>query len=107
MDDLLKEGIDGFADLQIRQSTLDRVEVSVQPGSTFEPFHLERFCEELGHRLDDEIEVEGRLVEQIPRTSRQKKSLIVSEVADRRIHGDDETIASGQDPSSDPADLVE
>lgn len=107
MDDLLKEGIDGFADLQIRQQTLERVEVSVQPGATFAPFHLERFCEELAQRLDGEIEVDGRLVDHIPRTSRQKKSLIVSEIADRRIHGSDETIASGQDQPADPSDLVE
>ena len=83
MDELLLEGCDGFSDLQIVQDRLDEVVVRVVPGKTFSPADADRFCTRLAERLGPDMRVHSELVDVIPRTVRQKKSLIVSHLPPR------------------------
>lgn len=78
MDKMLLDGYSGFADLQIVQDAIDEVAVQVIPGKTFSLEELDRFCATLSDALDGEVRVERRIVPEIPRSPRQKKSLIVS-----------------------------
>lgn len=80
MDKILLEGCDGFADLQIVQERIDEVGVRVVPGKHFAPEHLERFRELLSAQLDGECRISSEIVSQIPRTERQKKSLVISDL---------------------------
>lgn len=80
MDDVLKEGFDGFDDLQIVQDRAEELAVLVVPGRTFRPEQIEEFCRRLEERLDGEVRATHRLVDRIPRTFRHKKSLVVSKL---------------------------
>jgi hypothetical protein len=62
------------------QTKLDDLVVKVVPGRNFTAQRLEDFCSALRARLDGEISVSSELVEVIPRTHRQKKSLVLSEL---------------------------
>jgi len=78
MDRVLLEGADGFADLQIVQSSTDEIAVKIVPGKSFRQQDAERFCRLLAEELHDEAKVRCELVREIPRTERQKKCLVVS-----------------------------
>ncbi len=80
MDNMLLAGCDGFADLQIVQTKLDEIVVKVVPGKNFAPADAERFCRLLAEELEHEVGVSAELVQQIPRTPRQKKSLVLSQL---------------------------
>lgn len=83
MDDMLRLGYSGFADLQIAQDRPEQVVVKVVRGKTFSQEQLDHFCKILDDRLEHEVEITTELVDQIPRTPRQKKSLVISKVPDR------------------------
>jgi len=83
MDKVLLEGIEGFADLQIVQRRLDEVLVKVAPGKRFTEEGLDRFCSLLAAELDHECRVTTEVVSEIPRTSRQKKLLVLSDLGPR------------------------
>ena len=78
--EFLVDGTVGFADLQIVQPKIDDLVVKVVPGRDFTTERLDDFCSALRARLDGEISVSSELVEVIPRSDRQKKSLVVSEL---------------------------
>lgn len=78
MDKLLLAGQDRFADLQIVQTALDKIAVRVVPGNGFVREDVERFCRLLDEELSHEIAISIELVEEIPRTERLKKCLVVS-----------------------------
>lgn len=83
MDEMLLAGYEGFADLQIAQDRLDEVVVRIVPGKTFSEEEARRFCQLLTEELGPEIQVRREIVDHIPRTARQKKSLIVSGLTGR------------------------
>jgi phenylacetate-CoA ligase len=78
MDRILLDGRDRFADLQIVQTKIDELLVRVVPGHDYHPEDVENFCRLLDQELDGEIAVHQETVAEIPRTDRQKKSLVVS-----------------------------
>jgi len=78
MDRILLDGRDRFADLQIVQTRIDEILVRVVPGHDYHPEDVENFCRLLDQELDGEIVVRQETVAEIPRTDRQKKSLVVS-----------------------------
>jgi phenylacetate-CoA ligase len=80
MDKVLIEGCEGFADLQIVQQRLDELLVKVVPGKRFTQNCLDRFCEILAGEIDHECRVRSEQVAEIPRTARQKKLLVLSEL---------------------------
>jgi phenylacetate-CoA ligase len=78
MDRILLDGRDRFADLQIVQTRLDQIVVRVVPGHHYHPEDVENFCRLLDQELHGEVRVSHETVAEIPRTDRQKKSLVVS-----------------------------
>jgi len=78
MDKILLAGRDRFADLQIVQTKIDEVVVRVVPGRDYHPEDVEHFCELLDAELDHELKITSETVPELPRTDRQKKSLVVS-----------------------------
>jgi phenylacetate-CoA ligase len=80
MDKLLLAGQDHFADLQVVQPAVDKIVVRVVPGNVFVREDVESFCRLLDEELNHEIQISIDLVDEIPRTERQKKCLVVSEV---------------------------
>ncbi len=80
MDEMLLAGCDGFADLQIVQEKLDEVVVCVVPGKNFREEDVHRFSTLLARRLESEVRIRHEILPHIPRTERQKKSLVVSHV---------------------------
>lgn len=80
MDRILLDGRDRFADLQIVQTALDRVVVRVVPGNHYHAEDVEHFCRLLDEELGGEVRVTWETVTEIPRTPRQKKSLVCSEL---------------------------
>jgi len=78
--EFLIDGRVGFADLQIVQNQLDEVVVKVVPAHNFTQSELDLFCTGLSEKLEHEVRVVPEFVDEIPRTSRQKKSLIVSSI---------------------------
>jgi len=80
MDRILLDGRDRFADLQIEQTKIDEILVRVVPGHDYHPEDVENFCRLLDQELEGEIEVRQETVAEIPRTDRQKKSLVVSRI---------------------------
>jgi phenylacetate-CoA ligase len=83
MVEFLMDGRVGFADLQIVQGRLDQVVVKVVPGKRFTQEELDYFVRLLRERLEHEIDVVVEMVKEIPRTRRQKKSLVVSHLPGR------------------------
>ena len=83
MDKVLLEGCEGFADLQIVQRQVDEVLVKVVAGKRFTQAGLDRFCSLLAEELDHECRVRSELVSEIPRTRRQKKLLVLSQLGPR------------------------
>lgn len=78
MDRILLDGRDRFADLQIVQSAIDQLIVRVVPGADYHPEDVENFCRLLDQELAGEVRVTHETVTEIPRTDRQKKSLVIS-----------------------------
>jgi len=78
MDRILLDGRDRFADLQIVQTKIDEILVRVVPGHAYHPEDIENFCRLLREELEGEVEVRQETIAEIPRTDRQKKSLVVS-----------------------------
>jgi len=78
MDRILMDGRDRFADLQIVQTKIDEIVVRVVPGHYYHPEDVENFCRLLDRELAGEVQVVHETVAEIPRTDRQKKSLVVS-----------------------------
>lgn len=78
MDRILLDGRDRFADLQIVQTAIDEVVVRVVPGNQYHPEDVDHFCRLLDHELGGQVRVRSEKVASIPRTERQKKSLVVS-----------------------------
>jgi len=83
MDRVLLEGMDGFADLQIVQSSIDEIVVTIVPGKSFRQQDAARFCWLLAEKLRDEAKVRCELVREIPRTEPQKEYLVVSRLESR------------------------
>ncbi len=83
--EFLMDGRKGFADLQIVQDRLDEVMVKVVPAADFDTGELEYFCRLLTDELEHEVTVKSEIVEVIPRTWSQKKSLILSRLPDSGI----------------------
>ena len=80
MIEFLIDGREGFADLQIVQRELDEVVVKVVPAANFSQKELNIFCRGLTERFENEVRISTEFVKEIKRTSRQKKSLVVSEL---------------------------
>jgi len=78
----LIDGLRGFDDLQLVQDDIDSVRVRVVPGRDFDPAVLANFAEELDQYCGHELSISIEQVDQIPRSRRQKKQLVVSQVGD-------------------------
>jgi len=78
MDEVLLEGHEGFSDLQIVQDRLDEILVRMVPGKRFTRDGLHRLCTLLAEQLDHECVVRSEIVDEIPRTARHKKLLVLS-----------------------------
>lgn len=84
------DGTVGFEDLQIVQERPDEAIVKVVPGSRFTQEELNRFCRALTEEFEHEIHIRSEIVDNIPRTWSQKKSLIIShlpQVGDHPMRG--------------------
>jgi len=79
--EFLIDGRVGFSDLQIVQNDLDEVIVKVVRAANFSQEELDLFCAGLEERLEHEVVVTTEFVHTIPRTSQQKKSLVVSNLS--------------------------
>jgi len=79
--EFLIDGRVGFSDLQIVQNDLDEVVVKVVRAANFTQDELDLFCNGLAERFEHELVVSTEFVDEIPRTSRQKKSLVVSNLS--------------------------
>jgi phenylacetate-CoA ligase len=80
MDQALLAGRDHFSDLQIVQTKLDEIVVRVVPSPDFRQEDVDWFCDLLDEALHHEIRITSERVSAIPRTDRQKKCLVVSEI---------------------------
>lgn len=80
MDEVLLEGHEGFADLQIVQDRLDEILVRMVPGKRFTHAGLKRLCTLLEEQLDHECLVRSEIISEIPRTPRHKKLLVLSKL---------------------------
>jgi phenylacetate-CoA ligase len=80
LDHLLK-GVEGILEAQIRQERTDVMTILVVPSATFSDDTRKTLQKNARHRLGDEIALEIRLVDSIPRTANGKFRGVVSDIA--------------------------
>jgi phenylacetate-CoA ligase len=78
--DHLFKGVEGILEAQIRQHRLDALTILVVPSTTFNDRTRETLRSNVRHRLGDEIDLEIRLVDAIPRTGNGKFRGVVCDV---------------------------
>ena len=78
--DHIFKGLDGILEAQIRQDTRDAVSVLVVPAATFNDRMRDRLLGNARERLGDDIRIEVRLVDAVPRTRNGKLKGVVCNV---------------------------
>lgn len=78
--DHLFKGVEGILEAQIRQHRLDALTILVVPSTTFNDRTREALRSNVRHRLGDEIDLEIRPVDAIPRTGNGKFRGVVCDV---------------------------
>jgi phenylacetate-CoA ligase len=78
--DHLFKGVEGILEAQIRQDRLDVLAMLVVPSETFSEETLRTLRANARHRLGDEVSLEIRLVDSIPRTANGKFKGVVCNV---------------------------
>lgn len=79
--DHLFKGVEGILEAQIRQRRIDAIAILVVPSATFSEDTRKTLHKNVRHRLGDEIALEIRLVDSIPRTANGKFRGVVSDIA--------------------------
>ncbi|MCP5041705.1 MAG: phenylacetate--CoA ligase family protein [bacterium] len=74
----LIDGLAGFDDLQLIQEQIDAVTVRVVPAADFDEAVLAKFVANLEKYCEHELRVTVERVADIPRTQRQKKQMVIS-----------------------------
>ena len=78
--DHLFKGVDGILEAQIRQDRLDAIAMLVVPSATFGNHTRETLRTNVRHRLGNEVALEIRLVDSIPRTGNGKFKGVVCNI---------------------------
>jgi phenylacetate-CoA ligase len=78
--DHLFKGVEGILEAQIRQDRLDAIAMLVVPTATFGNHTRETLRANVRHRLGDEVALEIRLVDSIPRNGNGKFKGVVCNI---------------------------
>ncbi len=73
-------GASGVAAFQVRQKSLDRVEVSIEPAEDFEPDTMTPILNKMRETLGSEVQIEWKTVDEIPAGPSGKRHFTISEI---------------------------